>query len=194
MGTQLYKSNTKTPPRLFKNNILNALFSEVHLTVPLVLYLPLVAFFTYRSIWTMNTPALSFFGLFFLGFFVWTFFEYSLHRWMLHWIPDNRWGKRMNFWVHGIHHDYPHAARVVPPGRTLPGLALVGVFLHFTLGPVYWYAVFSGFVLGYLCYEMVHYASHNMKWKNKWFVKLQRHHMHHHYRNSDSSFGFTGTF
>ena len=150
METQLGKSNKKTPPRLFKNNILNAIFSEVHLTVPLVLYSPLIAFFIYQGIWTMNIPILSFCGLFFLGLFAWTFFEYILHRWMLHWIPDNRWGKRMNFWAHGIHHDYPDAARVVPPGRTLPILALLGMFLYFTLGPIYWYAFFLGFKLGFL--------------------------------------------
>lgn len=187
-------TNQEKIPRLFKSRILDAIFSQAHFTVPLFFYLPLIGFFIYRGIWVMEAPVLPSIGLFFAGLFIWTFFEYSLHRWMLHWIPDNRWGKKVNFWVHGIHHYYPKDTRVVPLGRSIPGYALLWVIFYFVCGPIYWHAVFSGFILGYLAYEMVHYASHNSRWQNKWFQKLQKHHMYHHFRNPDSSYGFTGTF
>ena len=92
---------------MFKNRILDTVFSQVHFSVPLLLYFPLIMYFIYQGIWTMDTPIISFLGLFFVGYAIWTFLEYSLHRWWLHWIPDNRWGKRIHFWMHGIHHDYP---------------------------------------------------------------------------------------
>jgi sterol desaturase/sphingolipid hydroxylase (fatty acid hydroxylase superfamily) len=50
------------------------------------------------------------------------------------------------------------------------------------------------FARGYVAYEKVHYASHSLKWGHPAFVRLQKHHMYHHYRNPDSSDGLTGTF
>lgn len=180
-------------PKLFKNPILDGIFSQVHFSVPLILYLPLIGYLSYRATVLLEVSVLPFLGLFLLGLVAWTFFEYALHRWLLHWIPERKWGQKLHFWLHGIHHDYPEDTRVVPPGRSIPGFLVLWLLAWFTLGEWAATCVFPGFVLGYLAYEMVHYATHHARWQNKWFKKLQRHHMYHHYRNHDSAFGFTGT-
>jgi sterol desaturase/sphingolipid hydroxylase (fatty acid hydroxylase superfamily) len=193
MSKQLYHPQKGSIPRLFQNRVLEAVFAHVHFTVPLALYLPLIAWVSYRGLSVVGSSALAFAGLFAAGLIAWTLFEYALHRWVLHWIPDTTWGLKFHFWMHGIHHDYPQDTRVVPPGRSIPGFALLAFAFWGMLGPVHWHGAFAGFVLGYLLYEMVHYGTHNLTWSNRWFKKLQNHHMYHHYRNSEASYGFTGT-
>jgi sterol desaturase/sphingolipid hydroxylase (fatty acid hydroxylase superfamily) len=192
---ELFKSNKNISPPMFQNRFVDY-FSRVHFTTPLVIYVPVVGYLVYHGIWVMEASLLSFWGLFATGLLAWTFFEYTLHRWVFHWIPDRPWGEQFHFWLHGVHHDYPNDSKrlVMPPGFSLPLAVLVGSGLYFTVGPVYWSAVFGGFALGYLCYDMLHFAVHHLKWKNKWFMRVQKHHMHHHFKDPESGFGFTSKF
>jgi sterol desaturase/sphingolipid hydroxylase (fatty acid hydroxylase superfamily) len=49
-----------------------------------------------------------------------------------------------------------------------------------------------GFGVGYLSYDMVHYALHHIEAHgNNYFKKLQRYHNMHHYSGQDAAYGVT---
>jgi sterol desaturase/sphingolipid hydroxylase (fatty acid hydroxylase superfamily) len=104
----------------------------VHFSVPLVIYIPVIGFFIYKSILAGVQP-LTLAGYFLMGLFLWTIAEYILHRWVFHYIPKSQWGLRLHFIFHGVHHDYPRDALrlVMPPSASIP-LAF-GFYFLFTL-------------------------------------------------------------
>ena len=60
------------------------------------------------------------------GLGIWTLTEYWLHRLLFHWEPDNEFGRRMHFIIHGVHHDHPNDRMrlVMPPAVSIPLAAL----------------------------------------------------------------------
>jgi sterol desaturase/sphingolipid hydroxylase (fatty acid hydroxylase superfamily) len=57
------------------------------------------------------------------------------------------------------------------------------------MGEAYLYAFYPGFVFGYLCYDISHYAFHHLNFKNKLWMKLKKHHMLHHYSDDTKGYG-----
>ena len=101
-----YVSNKDESARLFKSDFLE-LFTHVHWSVPIIVYLPVVFFFLYR---TSENPLVSLssgIALFVFGLFFWTLTEYLLHRYIFHFEAKSAIGKRIHFLTHGVHHDYP---------------------------------------------------------------------------------------
>jgi sterol desaturase/sphingolipid hydroxylase (fatty acid hydroxylase superfamily) len=184
-----YISNSEQSARMFKNDFLESL-SKIHFSVPLFIYLPLIAFFTYKSF--INHISLPAYLLYFaVGIFVWTATEYALHRYVFHFVPKSKWGLRLHFIFHGVHHDYPRDSKrlVMVPSVSLP-LALIFYFLFALLfSPTHLYAFFSGFVLGYLAYDMTHYAIHHSNFKSPFWKKIKQHHMLHHYDDPSKGYG-----
>lgn len=181
-------SNKEETPRLFRNDFIE-FFSKVSWYVPLVIYLPVVAYFIYRSSMLVSTTNLILF--FMLGTFCWTFVEYILHRYVFHYNPKTPLGERLVFIFHGIHHSYPRDPKrlVMPPSVSIP-LAAIFYFLFYTIFPNnFEMPFFAGFVVGYLIYDITHYAIHHFAIKNKIFLKIKSHHMKHHYQNENSGFG-----
>ena len=134
------------------------------------------------------------------GVVIWTLSEYWLHRTVFHWEPDNAFGRRFHFIIHGCHHtwiDDPYRL-VMPPvaGGMIATLFWFGfkgtaVMLTPWLDPT-WVAPFmAGFLAGYINYDLTHYATHHVKLKNKRLIKIRAHHMNHHFNNPDKKFGFT---
>ena len=48
-------------------------------------------------------------------------------------------------------------------------------------------------ILYYLFYEFTHISTHKYNIKHPFFEKIKKHHLKHHYLNSDKGFGFTTT-
>lgn len=97
---------------------------------------------------------------------------------------------------HGVHHDYPRDSMrlVMVPVVSIP-LALIFYFsFGLLLGPVYVAPFFVGFVMGYLLYDMTHYALHHANFKNRFWLDLKQHHMTHHYTDSEHGYGVTTKF
>lgn len=195
MSKKLFVHAKDESARMFKNDTINAL-SKVHYTVPLYLYIPPILYFLYVTIF--QTPMeevsiLSRVGLWFAGIFTWTFFEYAVHRFIFHYHATSDIGKRFHFISHGVHHDYPQDSTrlVMPPSVSLP-LAVLFFFIFYTLlGPLMMAPAFVGFLMGYLVYDMSHYAVHHFNWKFAYFQRIKKHHMDHHFRDPDYGFGFT---
>jgi sterol desaturase/sphingolipid hydroxylase (fatty acid hydroxylase superfamily) len=173
---------------MFENDFME-FFSHIHPATPLIIYLPVISWMFYLSI-TRGIPLLGIAGLFLLGVFIWTFVEYTLHRFFFHYEPKSDWGKRFHFIMHGVHHDYPQDATrlVMAPSVSIP-LALLFYGIFILIFGSYAPPVFAGMVFGYVCYDMIHYATHHFAMKKGILLWLKQYHMRHHYRDDNTGYG-----
>jgi sterol desaturase/sphingolipid hydroxylase (fatty acid hydroxylase superfamily) len=185
-----FKSNSRESIRMFKSDLLESL-SKVHWTVPLIVWVPVIVFVSWKSLTYFELSTSLFIANFTGGLIFWTLAEYILHRFVFHWKPNGKLGERIHFIFHGVHHDYPNDAKrlVMPPSMAIP-LALIfyGLF-EFVLGRAYATAFFPGFMVGYLFYDITHYALHHANFKSAFWKKLKQHHMTHHYNDPSKGFG-----
>jgi sterol desaturase/sphingolipid hydroxylase (fatty acid hydroxylase superfamily) len=47
----------------------------------------------------------------------------------------------------------------------------------------------AGVIVGYLSYEVIHYAIHRVPWARRLLRPLASHHLHHHYADPSRCFG-----
>jgi len=185
-----YISNSEESTRMFKSSLMESL-SKVHFAVPLFIFIPVILFFSYLSF--SHDISIAGFALYFLiGLTVWTATEYFLHRYIFHYHPTSGWGQRIHFIFHGVHHDYPRDKKrlVMPPSASIPLASLFYFLFYLILGNnSHLYAFFPGFLLGYLCYDMMHYAMHHYNFKSGLMKRIKQHHMLHHYQNPEKGFG-----
>jgi sterol desaturase/sphingolipid hydroxylase (fatty acid hydroxylase superfamily) len=184
-----FVSNKDESARLFKSDFLE-LFTHVHYSVPLIVYVPAVAYFLYRASDSVTLPGIV--TLFVGGLLVWTFTEYILHRFVFHYEPKTAIGKNLHFLMHGVHHDYPNDSLrlVMPPVISLPLAALFYGLFFWLVGPKSVSPFFAGFLTGYMCYDMIHYATHHAPMKtSRTGLWLKQHHMRHHYQTDTLFYG-----
>lgn len=175
---------------MFKSSFLE-IFSKVHYTVPLIVFVPINLFLFYKGMTVGETSVFAFLGWCVLGLFVWTLTEYVLHRYLFHYHPNSKFGKQVHFIFHGVHHDYPRdrLRLVMPPIVSLP--LAIGFFLlyrSFIPEPGI-YAFYGAFLTGYLIYDMFHYAIHHLEVKGKLWNTLKTHHLKHHYVDPNRGYG-----
>ncbi len=188
--TKKYVSNKDETVRMFENNFLEAL-SHIHPAVPVIIFVPIIAYMLFPSIIDFNISAVSIAGLMVFGVLIWTITEYLLHRFIFHWELKSKIGARIHFIFHGVHHDYPSDSRrlVMPPSVSVP----LTVFFYFLfkslIGNVFVLPFFAGFLTGYLFYDMTHYAVHHFNMHSKFWLAIKNHHIKHHYQNPDKGFG-----
>ena len=183
-------SNKDETVRMFQNNFLESL-SRIHFSVPLFIFLPVIAYFMYDGIAVSHLSIMSLAGYYFFGLFIWTFTEYVLHRFVFHWMPPGKFGERVHFIFHGVHHDYPSDSKrlVMVPTVSIPLAALFYFMFRAFLGQVNVAPFFCGFISGYLFYDMTHYAIHHYNFKSKFWLDLKHHHMLHHYKDDHLGYG-----
>ncbi len=196
-------NHSSIPIRLFESDFLEY-FTHVHPAVIVVLWTPVIV---YAYLWGYQIrPAGS--GLaylpatFLIGLFVWTFVEYNIHRFFFHFHPQTPLQDRIVFLFHGVHHVQPRMKTrlVMPPVVSLPlgAFFLLLFYLLFgrLLGRTEWVGpLLSGFALGYLIYDLTHYATHHFPMRRgRYFRFLKRHHMLHHYKTPDLRFGVSSPF
>ena len=176
-------------PQLFESDFLN-FFSRVHPAIPGLVFVPVVVVMEWlgadrgQSAWELILLSLG-------GVAIWTLTEYWLHRLVFHLEPDNAFGRRMHFIIHGIHHDHPNdkLRLVMPPAVSIPLAALF--FFAFTLifGAPAAYPLFGGFIAGYLFYDYTHYYVHHFVPKSDFGKQLREQHMRHHFQDHRYGFG-----
>lgn len=188
-----YVSNSEESIRLFKSNWMEVL-SKVHFAVPLFIFIPVIAVFCWLAF--SNGITIGAFVLYFvIGLAVWTATEYFLHRFIFHYHPTSDWGKRIHFIFHGVHHDYPRDKKrlVMPPSASIPLATLFYFLFSFIFTRTNLFAFFPGFLLGYLIYDMLHYAMHHYNFKSGIMKRIKQHHMLHHYQNPEKGFGVSSS-
>lgn len=179
---------------MFENPLLERL-SHISPVAVLVVFVPYGALLFYQGL-QVGTESLTIAWLFLAGILSWTLFEYILHRYLFHFYPNWKPQQRLQFTMHGVHHQYPQDKDrlVMPITVSIPlSIFLWGTF-YLLLEDRSW-TFTSGFMLGYLLYDMIHYSVHFFtRIKTPWFLKLRQHHMDHHFRNSQRGFGVSSTF
>lgn len=189
--------NTSDEPlRLFKSNFLE-FFTHISPIAVLVIWLPVIGIFIYLSIISSVSVVVILVG-FVLGLIIWTFAEYILHRFVFHFPAETPWQQRLSFLFHGIHHAQPRVKTrlVMPPAVSIPLAAIFLGLFYLIFGVIFsltqWTSpIFAGFIAGYLLYDMLHYSTHHISMKNRYFRMVRRQHMHHHFKTPNMRFGVT---
>jgi len=186
-----YLSNKDESVPLFRNKYIEKL-TKVHPITPLVIFCPVIAYLLWRSIFVFSVSLFLMSALIACGILCWTLFEYAVHRFVFH-FETKQEGllQELQFLFHGVHHAYPKDSRrlVMPPSVSIP----LGLLIYFAASKVWpeklLPSFFTGFVFGYLCYDMIHFAIHHFSFSNKTFRKIKRQHYLHHYSNKENGFG-----
>ena len=191
---EFQKIHNKGQAQIFRNGYLEYL-TKTHPLVIWGMYLPVLIFLPYYSIKTLEFSGLNVFLIFISGTIIWTLIEYILHRFVFHYHPDTEKGKRINYVLHGNHHEYPRdKERLFMPVAPSLILASMFFFLFYLIVGKNVFAFFPGFMLGYLIYGTMHFAIHAWNPPFKWMKGLWRNHHLHHYKHADMGFGVSSTF
>lgn len=196
MNKNIYANNVVNnkcdSPRLFANPVLERLSCTLPKTL-LITYIPIVLFLFYWAI-THSTFVTSVL-IFLLGIFMWSLAEYLIHRFVFHYNPkESKWEKVNPLYygnlIHEIHHAYPKdkLRLVTPLVVTLP-LAVLFYGMFFLIFEVYAQALYAGFLLGYVIYDVLHAFTHMYPMRSRLGKFLKRYHMRHHYLTEHKSFG-----
>ncbi len=186
------------PIRLFKSDFLE-FFTHITRVAVTVIWLPFALYMLIREIVAGAARGGSLWYIpaaFLIGLFIWTPTEYLMHRFVFHFPARTPTMERMVYLFHGIHHHQPACKTrlVMPPVVSIPLAALfyglfslvLGVWLH---APQWVTPMVSGFTIGYLTYDLTHYATHHLPMKGRVAKYLKKYHMLHHYKTPDARYG-----
>ncbi|WOJ91393.1 sterol desaturase family protein [Methylocapsa polymorpha] len=178
----------RASPRLFENPVLDKM-SRVHWSVPLFIYVPVVALLAVLSLRSFD--ALGVLAATALGYFIWTLIEYFGHRFLFHYKFPGAIGARIHFLIHDVHHIHPNdPLRLVMPALLSGPIMLIAyTVLRSIFGLPLVYPVLMGFIIGYLGYDMIHYYVHHGEPRTRVGLALRRAHMLHHFRDPTRGFG-----
>lgn len=168
--------------RVFENPWMEKM-THVHPITPLLFWTPVISFLLWRSVTVHGLGVAEVAVTGFFGLIAWTLTEYLLHRFVFHFPAESKFGERLVYLIHGLHHADPidPTRLVMPP---VPGAIIATIlFLSFRLlmGPVYVESFFGFFLIGYLWYDYTHYAVHHFTPRTRIGKVLKQHHMLHHY-------------
>jgi len=183
----------RASPPMFDSRILDAL-SRVHPSVPIFIFVPAIGALL---AWGLErTTVAGAIGLALLGYALWTLFEYWLHRIVFHFEPEDGFGARLHWIIHGVHHDHPNDPMrlVMPPAVSIPLGAIVFGLLYLILGAHSAAAVGAGFFTGYLVYDMTHYYLHHFRPQGWLGRMLRERHMRHHFQDDTVGFGISAPY
>lgn len=190
-------SRDPVPVRLFKSDFLE-FFTHISPVTIIVLWAPVIVILFIFSVQTASGPA---FPLYIplaavIGILLWTIAEYTLHRFVFHYYPRTPIEERIFFLFHGVHHAQPQVkSRLVMPFPVSIPMAVLFYGLYYLvlavlLGlPLWVNPLMGGFLIGYLAYDLTHYAVHYIPLRRGYARYMKRHHMLHHFKDPDSRFG-----
>jgi dihydroceramide fatty acyl 2-hydroxylase len=178
---------------MFESDLLDRL-SRVHPAVPPLIFLPAVVVLFIVGAPELSTGATL--ALVVAGWLFWTLMEYWIHRLIFHFEPDSGPGARLHWIIHGVHHDHPNdpLRLVMPPSVSVPlAAAFYGLFV-LVMGSAAGSVFASGFLLGYLVYDMTHYYLHHFTPKTRFGKVMRELHMRHHFQDDTRGFGISAPF
>ena len=178
---------------MFKSGLLDK-FTRVHHLVPVVIFLPaIVILFGYGVDRVGLGPSL---GYAVGGYALWTLAEYWIHRVIFHFEPEEGFGARLHWMVHGVHHDHPNdpLRLVMPPAASVPLALIFYAAFWLVLGPERAFAFGAGFLAGYLAYDMIHYHLHHHTPRTPLGRWLRELHMRHHFQDDERGFGISAPY
>jgi len=112
---------------MFENNRLLERLSRIRPATVLTVFLPFLAAAFYLSLAAGRT-ALASAALFLTGAAFWTLFEYFFHRFIFHFEPEGAFQTRLQFVMHGVHHQYPQDKDRLDYRQHSTGVFIAGAF------------------------------------------------------------------
>jgi dihydroceramide fatty acyl 2-hydroxylase len=175
---------------MFESDLLER-FSHVHPLAPLFLYVPVVLSSCYVARAVHDVSLGRLFVELVLGYLLWTVFEYWAHRMVFHLPVVGPKTARLQFLIHGVHHDDPwdETRLVIPPGASLVLCVLTYALFRQVLGVAACHGPFAGFVLGYILYDEMHWYVHAYSPTSRFGRWLRREHFLHHFKYPATRFG-----
>ena len=183
MALFLLPEPSRESPPMFESRFVDQ-FSRTHWAVVPLLYVPATILLVAYGIMQLEVSALETIATMAAGGVAWTLVEYWLHRTLFHWQPGGKFGERMHFILHGVHHKWPRDQyRLVMPPAVSISLFWLFLGLWIAVFGRYAYTFHAGFVAGYMFYDLCHYFMHHGHQRVEWLKKLRKHHMVHHSPN-----------
>ena len=183
------KPQSKGTRRLFKNPILEKL-TRTHIAVPIVIFLLYSSGLLYWSVTHTSLSAGTIVGMFVLGALTFTWVEYMVHRYLFHMSTNTEKRAKMQYTVHGVHHEYPKDKErlAMPPVLSITISTVLLLLLRLIMGD-FVFSFLPGFLAGYAYYLCVHYMVHAFQPPKNFFKILWINHSMHHYKNGAEIFG-----
>jgi 4-hydroxysphinganine ceramide fatty acyl 2-hydroxylase len=186
---RLEKPNNLGSAHMFSNPMIERM-SRTHISIPITMFLVLSCISYYvgytETKISIGTGLLISLG----GLVFFTFVEYMMHKYFFHMDHDTPLKDKIQYSVHGVHHDYPKDKdRLAMPPFVSAAYSVI-LYLIFTLimGEFAYYFL-PGFLIGYAGYLSVHFIVHAYQPPKNFLKALWVNHAIHHYKNPDSSFG-----
>jgi sterol desaturase/sphingolipid hydroxylase (fatty acid hydroxylase superfamily) len=126
-----FKIDNKGSARLFDNRILERL-TRTHFSVPVFIYLLIAVLSVYYGVLHTLVEPLKLIYLFPIGFVTFTLVEYLIHRYIFHFNPSNEKQEKLQYSIHGVHHEFPRDKDrlVMPPVLSMViAVAFFGFFM-----------------------------------------------------------------
>ena len=183
----------RASPPMFRSTLLDKV-TRVHVAVVPAIYVPVILGFAFSALG--NVTVVQLIGYVIVGYLVWTLTEYWLHRIVFHFEPEEGFGRRLHWMIHGVHHDHPNDPMrlVMPPSVSIPLGAVVFGVMYLVVGPTYAPGLGAGFFTGYLIYDMMHYYLHHFRPHGRLGRMLRERHMRHHFQDDTRGFGISAPY
>lgn len=179
----------KSENRVFKNPILEKL-THTHIAYPLTIFYGTAAILLGYTIYYGFISAGASILLFVGGLLAFTLIEYLVHRYTFHMEADTPKKERLQYVLHGAHHDFPKdKTRLAMPPIVSLVLAAGFFLLYRLLMGEYGIPFTAGFVAGYASYLCVHYSVHAFPPPKNFLRFLWVHHALHHYQQPNAAYG-----
>lgn len=179
----------KGTKRLFENPVLEKL-SRTHISAPLIIFFTYAGGLLYWSVTHTSLSILTTIGMFFLGMFAFTWVEYLVHRYVFHMATYNKFREKLQYTMHGVHHEYPKDKdRLAMPPLLSITLATILLLLFRLLMGDFAFSFLPGFLVGYALYLSIHYMVHAYPPPKNFLRALWINHGIHHYKDGEIVFG-----
>lgn len=174
---------------MFDNPIMERI-SRTHISIPITMFLVLAAISFYYA-FTGTSISLGIGLLVMLGGYIFfTLVEYMMHKHFFHMEPDTPIKDKLQYSVHGVHHDYPRDKdRLAMPPFVSAAYAAISYLLFTLVLGDYGLYFLPGFLIGYASYLGVHFIVHAYNPPKNFFKILWVNHAIHHYKDPDIAFG-----
>lgn len=175
--------------QMFSNPILERI-SRTHILVPITLFLGISSVSFYYALTTTSIGIGVGLLVMVVGLFAFTFVEYMMHKHFFHMEPDTPLKDKLQYSIHGVHHDYPKDKDrlAMPPFVSAAYAAIFYLVFTLIMGEFALYFL-PGFLIGYALYLGVHYIVHAYNPPKNFLKVLWVNHAIHHYKDPDTSFG-----
>jgi sterol desaturase/sphingolipid hydroxylase (fatty acid hydroxylase superfamily) len=179
----------KGTQKLFQNPVLEKL-SRTHIAVPLTIFSVYAGALLVWSVTHTSLSASTTFGLFVVGLLAFTWVEYVTHRFVFHMKTYNEVRAKLQYMIHGIHHEYPKDKdRLAMPPLLSVVIATILLLLFRVVMGDFVFAFLPGFLVGYAAYLGVHYMVHAFAPPKNFLKRLWINHGTHHYKNGEMIYG-----